>query len=117
MRASGKQWRADDNFATTLTFADGSVCSLLYTALGAKDHPKERLEVFADGMVLELDDYRALTVAGRKAKGWQGNQDKGHKALMAGLAEGLKTGIWPIPLDQQIAATRTAQEIQRLISP
>ena len=113
IRARGKQWRADDNFSASLTYADGSVCTLLYTALGAKDHPKERLEVFADGMVLELGDYRAITVAGRKAKGWQGNQDKGHKALMTALAEGLKTGIWPIPLDQQIAATRAALDIQR----
>lgn len=117
IRATGKQWRADDNFSASLTYADGSVCTLLYTALGTKDHPKERLEAFADGMVADLDDYRRLTVAGRKAKGWQGNQDKGHKALMAALADGLKTGIWPIPLDQQIAATRAALTIQRLISP
>lgn len=117
IRATGQQWRTDDNFSATLTYADGSVCTLLYTALGAKEHPKERLEVFTDGMVLGLDDYRALNVAGRKAKGWQGNQDKGHKALMAALADGLQTGIWPIPLDQQIAATRATLEIQRLISP
>lgn len=117
IRAAGRQWRADDNFSATLRFADGSVCTLVYTALGSKEHPKERLEVFADGMVLELDDYRALTIAGRRAKGWQGGQDKGHKALMSALAEGLKTGDWPIPLEQQIAATRASLEIQRLISP
>ena len=115
IRAGGKPWRADGNFSATLGFADGSVCTLLYTALGAKDHSKERLEVFADGMVLDLDDYRSLLVAGRKAKGWDGNQDKGHKALMAALAEGLKTGVWPTPLEQQIAATRTALQIQALI--
>jgi len=117
MRAQAKQWRTDDNFTATLTFADGSVCSLLYTALGSKEHPKERLEVFADGLVLDLDDYRALSVAGRKVKGWQGGQDKGHTALMTALAEGLKTGVWPITLEAQIAATRASLQIQRLISP
>ncbi|RAU21945.1 oxidoreductase [Paramagnetospirillum kuznetsovii] len=116
MRAPSKQWRADDNFSASLAFADGSVCTLLYTALGTKEHPKERLEVFADGMVLALDDYRSLTVAGRRTKGWQGGQDKGHKALMVALGDGLRTGIWPIALDQQIAIARAALRIQRLIS-
>ncbi|TAN72473.1 MAG: oxidoreductase, partial [Magnetospirillum sp.] len=115
IRAEGKQWRRDDNFSATLRFADGSVCTLLYTALGAKEHPKERLEIFTDGMVLEMDDYRMLSVAGRRAKGWQGNQDKGHKALVTALAQGLKTGIWPIPLEQQIASTRTSLWIQRML--
>lgn len=117
IRAPGKPWRADDNFSASLSFADGSVCTLLYTALGTKEHAKERLEVFADGMVLALDDYRSLAVAGRRAKGWQGGQDKGHKALMAALGDGLRTGIWPIALEHQIAATRASFTIQGLISP
>ncbi len=117
IRAAGRQWRGDDNFTATLSFADGSVCSLTYTALGAKDHPKERLEVFADGMVLSLDDYRSLTVSGRRAKGWQGNQDKGHKGLMMALARALVDGSRPIAPDQQIAATRAALTVQGLISP
>ena len=116
IRAEGKQWRTDDNFAATLAFADGSVCTLAYTALGAKGHPKERMDLFADGMALNLDDYKSLSVAGRKAKGWSGGQDKGHRALMAALGEGLKTGVWPIPLDQQIAATRASFTIQRLVT-
>ncbi|MBF0326121.1 MAG: bi-domain-containing oxidoreductase [Alphaproteobacteria bacterium] len=116
IRASGKQWRADDNFVATLSFADGSVCSLTYSALGARDHPKERLEVFADGMVATLDDYRGLTLAGTRAKGWQGNQDKGHKALMRALASSLADGSWPIAVDQQVSATRAALTVQALIS-
>jgi len=115
IRAEGRQWRSDDNFSATLTFADGSVCSLLYTALGTKEHPKERMEVFADGVVASLDDYRALAVAGRRVKGWQGNQDKGHKALMAALARGLADGQWPIPLEHQLAATRAALAVQDMI--
>lgn len=116
VRPAGKQWRTDDNFAATIAFADGSVCSLAYTALGAKDHAKERAEVFADGLVLSLDDYRTLTVAGRKVKGWQGATDKGHKALMAALAEAIKGGAWPIPLDQQIAASRIALQVQAQVA-
>ncbi|OAN55109.1 bi-domain-containing oxidoreductase [Magnetospirillum moscoviense] len=116
IRAGAKHWRADDNFVATLSFADGSVCSLTYSALGAKDHPKERLEVFADGMVASLDDYRSLTLAGTRAKGWAGNQDKGHKALMAALAKGLADGVWPISVEQQVAATRAALAVQALIA-
>jgi predicted dehydrogenase len=113
---AGKPWRPDDNFVATLTFADGSVCTLTYTALGAKGHPKERAEVFADGMVLSLDDYTRLDIAGRRAKGWSGRPDKGHAALIDALAEGLRGEHWPIPLDQQVAATRASFAVQRLIS-
>ena len=37
-------------------------------ALGSKDYPKERLEVFVDGKVIALDDYKSLTVAGGKGQ-------------------------------------------------
>ncbi|HLM69751.1 MAG TPA: bi-domain-containing oxidoreductase, partial [Longimicrobium sp.] len=45
-----------DNFVATIAFQDGSVATLTYTAMGARDYPKERMEVFVDGQVLSLDD-------------------------------------------------------------
>ena len=73
--------------------------------------------MFADGMVLSLDDYRAVKVAGHRSRGWSGRQDKGHKAMIKNLAEALVSGgPWPIPLDQQIAATRISFEVQRLLT-
>jgi hypothetical protein len=55
----------------------------LYSALGAQDIPKEYAEVYADGAAYVLDDYRTLTVHGRRAPGIAGRkQDKGHLAAL-----------------------------------
>ena len=105
---------ANDNFVATMTFGDGSVCALTYTALGHRDHPKERMEIYADGTVLTLDDYKALTVTGRKANGWRGSQDKGHFAELQALARALREGgPWPITLEEQLVATRISFAVER----
>ena len=53
-----------DTFSLQLRFADGSIGTVHYFANGSKSFPKERLEVFADGKVLRLDNYRKLKAWG-----------------------------------------------------
>ncbi len=111
------RYARNDNFVATVRFDDGSVCSLTYTALGDPGWPKEQMEVFCDGVVYALDDYRALTVKGRNGIGWSGAQDKGHKQELAALGTALaKGGDWPIPLWQQIQATDIAFAVERALS-
>lgn len=111
-------WNADDNFSTTMTFADGSVCSLIYTALGAKDYPKERMDVFGDGAVFSLDDYKSVSAHGVKGKGWSAAAaDKGHATMLRLFGEGLRTGQWPISLEEQLEATRISHKVETLINP
>ena len=112
-------YRADDNFVATFRFADGSVATLTYTALGSRDWPKEQMDVFVDGKVLNLNDWKSLTVSGAKAKGLETRAiDKGHKeTLEAFLTAASGKGPWPIPLWQQIQATEMALSIERDLSP
>ncbi len=109
-----RHWAANDNFVATIAYADGSVCTLAYTALGHRDHPKERLEVFADGAVYSLNDYRSLSIAG-KPGGWNSRtQRKGHLEELDALAHALSVGgSWPISLEQQLQATRISFEVER----
>ncbi len=113
----GRQWRKDDNFVATIKYADGSVCTLTYTALGSKDHPKERMDIYADGLVVSMDDYRSVEVSGRKAKGWSSStMQKGQMEEMIALIECLKNGgEWPIPLTQQLQATQIAFDVEARI--
>jgi predicted dehydrogenase len=113
IRADGTRLAANDNFTATIGYGDGSVCTLTYTALGNRDHPKERLEVFADGMVLTLDDYKSLAVAGR-GSGWRGTtQQKGHLEELQALARAVRDGGgWPIPLEEQLQAMRVAFAVE-----
>lgn len=108
---------ANDNFAATISYGDGSVCTLTYTALGNPEHPKERLDVFADNTVIVLDDYKSLTVAGR-AGGWRSvSPRKGHEEELRALARALREGgPWPIPLEEQIRAMRIALRVEAAIS-
>jgi predicted dehydrogenase len=116
IRGDGTRLAANDNFAATVSYADGSVCTLTYTALGHRDHPKERLEIFADNTVLTLDDYKSLTVAGA-GKGWRSTtQRKGHVEELEALATAIRTGgPWPIPLEEQLRAMRIAFAVEAQI--
>jgi len=109
-----KHFRRDDNFVASAEFADGSVCTLTYTALGAKTYPKEQMEIFSDGAVIALDDYRKLTVTGRRSRGWSATTiQKGQYEELEALAKALKSGAaWPISLDDQLATTRLSFAVQ-----
>ena len=107
-----------DNFVAVISFEDGSVATLTYTALGAKDSPKEQMEVFCDGKVIKLDDYRTLDIYGAR------NSGLNTKTMQKGQAEEIKSfgeailngGEWPIPLWQQVQATKIAFEVEKQIS-
>jgi predicted dehydrogenase len=106
-----------DNFVATLGFEDGSVATLTYTALGSNEFPKEQMEIFSDGKVLILDDYKQLRIHGSNAKGVTSKlTDKGHKRELEVFAETLeKGGEWPIPLWQQLQATEIALQVEKLL--
>ncbi|MFZ9690342.1 MAG: bi-domain-containing oxidoreductase, partial [Phycisphaerales bacterium] len=74
-----------DTTTFTMRFTDGSIGTVHYFANGCKAFPKERLEVFAQGGVLQLDNFRKL-----RGFGWKGfksmnlwRQDKGQVACAA----------------------------------
>lgn len=108
-------WRASrvggspDQATLTLEFADGSVGTLHYFAEGHKAVPKERLEIFAGGRVLQLDNFRKLRGHGwpkfDKLDLWR--QDKGQKACAAAFVAALERGgAAPIALDELLEVGR-----------
>lgn len=60
VRTPGNSAFSADNFSTTISFADGSVCSLLFTTLGDPEMGKERLELFFDAKSIVMTDYKNL---------------------------------------------------------
>jgi predicted dehydrogenase/threonine dehydrogenase-like Zn-dependent dehydrogenase len=110
-------WRRDDNFVATIRYADGSVCTLTYTSMGAKAFPKERADIFVDGKIMVLDDYKQLTVTGDKG-GWKGlTMEKGQLEELKALADAFKSGgRWPISLEDQLSASRVSYAVERQLS-
>lgn len=114
--ASG-QWRRSDNFIATITYDDGSVCSLAYTAMGHRDYSKERMDVFGDGKVISLDDYRSLVIVGARGADWRSQTpEKGQLAEFKSLAACLrKKQPWPISLEEQLNATRISYQVEEAL--
>lgn len=68
-----------EDLCANFEFADGSVASLLYTALGSPLVGKERLEAFCGGTTVVMDNYQRLTVRGiRRIDVKSRRPDKGH---------------------------------------
>jgi predicted dehydrogenase/NADPH:quinone reductase-like Zn-dependent oxidoreductase len=109
------QWPSSDNFVATLSYEDGSVCTLLYTSMGHDSHPKETMDVYCDGAVISLDDYRSVQMKGPTSWTWRARApEKGHLAELEALAASLQSGgEWPIPLESQLRVTRTALKVQQ----
>ena len=104
----------DDKTTIVLEFADGSVGTVHYLANGAKDFPKERLEVFCAGRVLQLDNFRKLTGWGWKGFGmmklWQ--QDKGQTACAQAFLDAVRQGgRAPIALGEVMEVSRVTIEV------
>ena len=103
-----------DTLSLQLGFADGSIGTVHYFANGPKSFPKERLEVFAGGRALQLDNFRKLT-----GFGWPGfskmnlwRQDKGQKACAAAFVRAVEAGdAAPIPLEELIEVARVTIEV------
>ena len=107
--AKDKQGVPTEDVATiTLSFVDGSMGTLHYLASGHKSVSKERVEVFVDGKILQLDNFRTLT-----GYGWDGfrsmkmnRQDKGHRSEIAEVVRALTTGASaPIPWNEIVEVT------------
>ena len=100
-----------DTVSIQLAFSDGSIGTVHYFANGSKSFPKERLEVFTSGRVLQLDNYRKL-----KGFGWPGfksmnlwRQDKGQNACAAAYVQSVALGSpSPIPFDEIIEVSRVS---------
>jgi predicted dehydrogenase/threonine dehydrogenase-like Zn-dependent dehydrogenase len=106
----------NDNFVATLSFADGSVANLVYTALGHKGVPKETAELYVDGKIAVLDDYRSLTVHGAEKQSLQTRlQDKGLMIELERFAQGIQTGDWPIPWWQQVQVSEVAFAVEEMV--
>lgn len=110
----GKSADPRENFVATLTYDDGSVCSLLYSSLGAEAYPKESMEIFTGGLVITMEGFKDVTIHGGNHRGWSSRaSQKGHFEELDALASTISKGVsWPISLEDQLSATRTSFEVE-----
>jgi predicted dehydrogenase/NADPH:quinone reductase-like Zn-dependent oxidoreductase len=98
-----------DTAVLTLGFADGSLGTINYFANGSTSYPKERVEVFCAGRILQLQNFRRL-----RGYGWSGfrsmnlwRQDKGQTACVQAFIDAVRRGSdAPIPFEEIMEVSR-----------
>ena len=108
-----------DTASATLAFANGAVGAIHYFSNGSKAFPKERLEVFCGGGIIQIDNFRRM-----KGFGWPGfnrmnlrRQDKGNRACVNAFVESLMAGTSvPIPFDEIIEVHEATFEIAAAVA-
>jgi len=106
----------EDKASITIGFADGSHGTVHYFANGAANYPKERVEVFAAGGVLQLDNFRKL-----KGYSWPGfkkmnlwRQDKGQSDCCSEFLAAIESGTdSPISPEEIFEIARASIEAAR----
>jgi predicted dehydrogenase len=119
MRGRSVAASSPDTAQISLEFEDGSIASIQYYANGHRSFPKERVEVFAAGRILQLENFRIL-----RGFGWPGfrgfrtwRQDKGHAACVQAFLKAVGSGEpSPIPANELFEVSRVSIEIAESLS-
>lgn len=105
----GQAGALKDSASIHLQFGDGSIATIHYLATGNKGFPKERVEVFADGKVMMIDNFRVTKGWGVKGKCKTSNQNKGHAEGLTAFIEAIKNGeSSPIPVEELLEVSTVA---------
>jgi len=101
----------EDKMSIVLGFGDGSIGTVNYFANGSKAYPKELLQVFSEGRILRLHNFRRLRGYGFRGFGKFKTirQDKGHAAEFTAFIDLVATGGESlIPLSDIVNITRAS---------
>ena len=98
----------EDKMSIVLSFEDGSVGTVNYFGNGSKSYPKETLEIFSEGRILRLDNFKKVQAYGFKGfrKFNTLKMDKGHQEQFNLFTQRIKDGGEPvIPFNEIINST------------
>lgn len=103
----------NDIVSIHLTFEDGSMGTVHYFGNGHKSLPREQLDLYCNGGILRMENFRVL-----RGYGWPGfkaqklrRQDKGHRHEVRVFLESVRTGAAsPIPPAEILEVTRASFE-------
>jgi len=92
----------NDSVIITLKFEDGSVGTINYLANGGSSFPKEKIEIFCDKSIIQIDNFRKM-----KGFNWPGfkrlnlwRQDKGQENCVEAFLDSIEKGK-PSPISKE----------------
>ena len=113
------RFRSDDNLQLVIRFSNGSVGTINYVASGNEAVPKEFIEIIGGGLVIQMNDFRTLTIAGDKGLQMdkKRGQNKGHGKMLELWSHYLTADLGsPIAFDSLFETSMTIFEILESLS-
>jgi predicted dehydrogenase len=113
-----RPYARSDNFSATLAYEDGSLASLVYTALGPKSGMgKEHITVFCEGDAFIVDDFKRVTRASDGSVLWQQSEaDKGHYEELSRVGDAIAGGgEAPISFTELVETSAVALQVEDLL--
>ena len=104
----------NDTLNILIQFENGSSGVVAYYANGPKSMTKEYIEVFSAGISATIDDFKKLTIYGKRkpSKFKLFNQNKGQKEMVKTFINSLlKDGKAPIPFKEIVAVTKASFKV------
>jgi hypothetical protein len=107
-----------DNVITTIACQDGSIVNVVYLANGDRSVSKEVYEVFCEGKVGRIDDFRGLELArDGKSRRTSARRDKGHAREIEVTLEAMRSGVGsPIPFEELIEVSSATIAVEEAIA-
>ena len=103
----------EDNVSIILNYENGSMATITYYAYGDKSMPKEFIEVFGNGISMQMNDFRELLIykQGKKIKEKSLNQDKGFVNEFKAFKDAIRSGKSAISFESIYNTTKTTFKI------
>ncbi|RUM69921.1 MAG: oxidoreductase [Sulfurovum sp.] len=103
----------EDNVNIILNYKNGSTATIAYYAYGDSLMPKEYIEVFSNGISMEMKDFRELIIYnhGKNKKIKSSNQDKGFINEFKAFQESVKNGNPAISFESIYNTSKTTFKI------
>lgn len=109
VQADAARSETTDDVTLSLTFSDGSLATVLYTASGDSGLAKERIELFVGGDAHIIEDFRAYVHhSGGKASEVNASQDKGIGASLSAFLSAAKGDTPPAVSEEELLETSRA---------
>ena len=98
-----------DTMTINMSFENSSIGTVHYFSNGNKSFPKERLEIFSGGKIIQLDNFKTLNGFGIKGMKKQSlwAQDKGHQNCAKAFVDSISSGgLAPIQIEEIFEITK-----------
>lgn len=118
LKGYGTDYLPNDNFVATITYEDGSLATLTYTANGPKQGlEKERIEITCEERGYLVENFERLTEFPSGSVLWSASSpDKGHQEEVRAFVSAVVNGdSLPLPVAEAFEASAVALHVEDLI--